>query len=152
MEGISSENQSRVQDASLVVIFCSQLKIDEAYLTQLLDQEEADRRFRSHEARLRQEKLRQYYVGKLSADSSQNWFKHQLYIALGAFLIEAKAMGLDACPMEGFDPQKLDQIFDLKEKGLNNTVLVALGHHSKDDFNKDLQKSRLNSKRLFTNL
>ena len=53
------------------------------------------------------------------------------------------AMGLDAVPIEGFDAGILDAEFGLKEKGYTSLVVVPVGHHSVEDFNKALPKSRL---------
>lgn len=60
------------------------------------------------------------------------------YIALGF-----EAMGLDAVPIEGFDAEVLDAEFGLKEKGYTSLVVVPVGHHSVEDFNAGLPKSRL---------
>ncbi|MCK0077192.1 nitroreductase family protein [Salmonella enterica subsp. enterica serovar Kentucky] len=53
------------------------------------------------------------------------------------------AMGLDAVPIEGFDAEVLDAEFGLKEKGYTSLVVVPVGHHSVEDFNAGLPKSRL---------
>ena len=59
------------------------------------------------------------------------------------FLLGVAAMGLDAVPIEGFDAAILDEEFGLKEKGFTSLVVVPVGHHSVEDFNATLPKSRL---------
>ncbi len=49
----------------------------------------------------------------------------------------------DAVPIEGFDAAILDEEFGLKEKGFTSPVVVPVGHHSVEDFNATLPKSRL---------
>lgn len=50
---------------------------------------------------------------------------------------------IDAVPIEGFDAEVLDAEFGLKEKGYTSLVVVPVGHHSVEDFNAGLPKSRL---------
>ena len=67
----------------------------------------------------------------------------QVYLALGTLLLGAGALGIDACPIEGFSPEAVDEALGLKTKGLRSRVMVALGYRSEDDFNARLPKSRL---------
>ncbi|QCE35317.1 oxygen-insensitive NAD(P)H nitroreductase [Acetobacteraceae bacterium] len=150
MDRVFPENVDRVMNAALVIVFCTKLKVDENYLTLLFDQEEKDGRFRSHESRIKGQKFRQNYVDNHA--NQLEWYKQQAYIALGAFLVEAKALGIDACPIGGFSREKLNDLLSLEDKGLTSTVVVSLGHHSEQDFNKHLNKSRLNLDLLFTDI
>jgi nitroreductase len=61
------------------------------------------------------------------------WSARQLYIALGTLLTSAAVLGIDACPMEGFDIAKFDDILGLAAKGLTARVCCALGYRSSDD-------------------
>jgi nitroreductase len=40
---------------------------------------------------------------------------------------------VDACPMEGFDPAKYDEILGLPAKGYGATNACALGYRAADD-------------------
>src|SRR5262245_2738015 len=40
---------------------------------------------------------------------ANEWAANQTYIALGNFMASAAMLGIDTCPMEGFDPVKYDQ-------------------------------------------
>ncbi len=63
------------------------------------------------------------------ADRSDiSWFARQTYIALGFALQTTAMLGLDACPMEGFDPAAVDKILGLTEKGLSASVMMAIGY------------------------
>ncbi|MCT9675893.1 nitroreductase family protein, partial [Escherichia coli] len=66
-----------------------------------------------------------------------------VYLNVGNFLLGVAALGLDAVPIEGFDAAILDAEFGLKEKGYTSLVVVPVGHHSVEDFNATLPKSRL---------
>ena len=62
------------------------------------------------------------------------------------------ALGVDACPIEGFDQGAVDAALGLREQGLSSTVIVALGFRAKDDFNAKLPKSRLPASEVITTL
>jgi nitroreductase len=57
----------------------------------------------------------------------------QCYIALGTLLTAAAALGVDACPMEGFDKAAYDRILGLTERGLASVVVCPLGYRAADD-------------------
>lgn len=61
------------------------------------------------------------------------WAARQAYIALGVFLATAAMIGVDACPMEGFDPPQFDAILGLRAKGVASLALVTAGYRSPDD-------------------
>ena len=52
----------------------------------------------------------------------------QAYIALGVALVAAAEQEVDSTPMEGFDPDAVDSILGLKERGLRSVVLMPLGY------------------------
>ena len=70
------------------------------------------------------------------------WTSRQVYIALGNFLATAALLGIDACPMEGFDAAQFDQILGLKEQGYHAQVLAAAGYRAEDDAYAKLPKVR----------
>jgi nitroreductase/dihydropteridine reductase len=76
----------------------------------------------------------------------------QTYLAAGTLLLGAAAMGLDACPIEGFDQQALSGALDLRAQGLVPSLIVALGRRAADDFNATLPKSRLPAAQTITRL
>ncbi|MBM2292421.1 NAD(P)H-dependent oxidoreductase [Sulfitobacter pseudonitzschiae] len=52
----------------------------------------------------------------------------QAYIALGIALVAAAEQEVDSTPMEGFDPDTVDEILYLKARGLRSVVLLPLGY------------------------
>jgi nitroreductase len=43
-------------------------------------------------------------------EQRKGWNQKQAYIAMGVILTTAALLGIDACPMEGFDPEKYNEI------------------------------------------
>lgn len=52
----------------------------------------------------------------------------QAYIALGFAMMAAAEQEVDCTPMEGFDPEAVDKILGLRERGLRSVVLLPLGY------------------------
>lgn len=147
-------NEPKIKNASLVVVMCARTRMDDVYLRGVLDQEIKDGRLATEEARVNQHKVRSGYVQKheQSAAGLLQWSARQLYIALGFLLLGAAELGIDACPIEGFDAAAVDKALGLEAQGLASQVLVALGHKSDQDFNASLPKSRLNESVVITEL
>lgn len=85
----------------------------------------------------------------------EEWHAHhaakQAYIALGFGLVAAAEQKIDATPMEGFDPNALDQLLNLKEKGLKSSALLALGYRDAEkDWLVNMKKVRRPQSELFT--
>lgn len=78
-----------------------------------------------------------------------NWNAKQAYIALGNLLAACGELQIDACPMEGFEPEKVDEILGLNEKGLTASVLVTLGYRHVEDATAGAPKVRKSIEELF---
>lgn len=138
-------NERKMLDASHVVVFCAKTAMDDAWLERVVDQEEADGRFATPEAKAANDKGRRFFADmhRVSLKDDHQWMAKQVYLNVGNFLLGVAAMGFDAVPIEGFDAEVLDAEFGLKEKGYTSLVVVPVGHHSVEDFNAGLPKSRL---------
>jgi nitroreductase len=85
-------------------------------------------------------------LARMDAAQGHRWAARQTYIALGVFLASAAMMGIDACPMEGFQPEKYDEILGLKEKRLGSVVIATAGYRAADDNYAQLAKVRFDAK------
>ncbi len=67
----------------------------------------------------------------------------QAYIGLAAALMAAAFEEVDCTPMEGFDPTALDEILDLRARGLRSVTLLPLGYRQESgDWLVNLKKIR----------
>ncbi len=73
------------------------------------------------------------FIGGSIKDHLSEWNARQVYIALGFFMLAAAQLGVDTCPLEGFNPEQVDAILGLPAIGYTSTVLVAAGYRSVDD-------------------
>jgi nitroreductase/dihydropteridine reductase len=74
-----------------------------------------------------------YLHGALDArtgtDVGMSWAARQAYIGLGFGLAASAELGVDTCPMEGFDADAVDAILELP-KHMHVLAYVALGYRS----------------------
>ncbi|MFN7021273.1 MAG: NAD(P)H-dependent oxidoreductase [Phycisphaerales bacterium] len=139
-----SWNQSQITDASHMVVFTRRAEVTpgdvEAHIARIIEVR------RTPPAALND--LRQMMLGSihnpatLPGGSMVAWTRSQAYIALGFFLSACAALGIDACPMEGFDPAKYDEILGLPAQGFHSVVVATAGYRAADDWLAPLAKVR----------
>ncbi len=71
--------------------------------------------------------LKKMYVPR-DAEVNYAHAARQAYIALGIAMVAAAEQEVDSTPMEGFDPNIVDDILDLKARELRSVVLLPLGY------------------------
>ncbi len=100
--------------------------------------------------------MRDMITGAISGKTPEqllNWNMRQAYIALGFGLVVAAEEQVDATPMEGFDPDALDVVLGLQEKGLRSTVIMTLGYRDAGkDYLSAAAKVRREKDELFVRL
>jgi nitroreductase len=129
----ASWDQPQVTDASHFVVFARKLLLTEGDVEKFVN-------LTTDTRGLERGSLRGYFdmmVGDLVRGPRnaiiKEWAARQTYIALGNLLTSAALLGVDACPMEGFDPAKYDEILGLPAKGYGATNACALGYRAADD-------------------
>lgn len=80
------------------------------------------------------------------------WARNQAFIALGNLLTSAALLGIDACPMEGFDRAQYDDILGLRAKGYSSAVIAALGYRLPTDKYAAAPKVRFAREQIFLNV
>jgi len=83
-----------------------------------------------------------FITGQKGAGNLEGWFKSQAYIPLGTMIETASLLGIDNCPMEGFDPNKINEILGLASKNLTATTILALGYRGEDVYSKNAKIRR----------
>lgn len=100
------------------------------------------------------ENYRQQLLGIYPQQDAEQNFNHaakQAYLAFMAALTAAAFEAVDTTPIEGFDPTKLDEILDLRAKGLRSCVMLAVGYRDADkDWLVNLEKVRKSKEDLVT--
>jgi nitroreductase len=65
--------------------------------------------------------------------TTDEWAIRQVYIAIGQFMTSAAMLGIDTCPMEGFNPAKYDEILGLTAQGYASVLVCPAGYRAADD-------------------
>lgn len=77
----------------------------------------------------------------------------QAYIAFGLAIAAAAEQKVDATPMEGFDPAKMDEFLGLTELGLKSVVILPLGYRAEEgDWLQNLKKVRTPKENFVTEI
>ncbi|MGX1023783.1 NAD(P)H-dependent oxidoreductase [Flavobacterium sp. CS20] len=145
----ASWNQPQITDASHLIVFCANTNVDDQYLDRYIKNIAQTRNIDESDLSGMRDMLANTVL-KLDDESRIIWAQKQAYIALGNLLSAVAHFGFDACPMEGFDNEKYDDILDLKSKNLRATVIATLGYRSEDDQLQHAKKVRKSQNELFT--
>ena len=151
-QGMFDFNTAKVKDASHVIIFCSRIYANDEFLHEVLDKEVADGRFAEPKFKEQMHQVRKMFldIRRYEQKDEPHWLVEQVYLNMGALLLGAATLGIDAVPMEGADLKALDEEFELRSKGYTAVAVISLGYRSEDDFNADLPKSRLSEASIIT--
>jgi nitroreductase len=135
-------NQSVVTDCSHLLVFAAWDTYTAERINHMFDLTNEKRGFTNEGFEAYRKNLLANYTAKSAEDNHQHAAK-QAYIAFGMSLAAAAFEGVDATPMEGFNPSAVDEILGLKEKGLKSTLLLPLGYRDvKKDWLAGLVKVR----------
>ena len=136
-----SYGQRQVVDASHLLIICIQTEIDNT---------DVDEHFETIKTiRNTPESILKPFKDDLNATIKNmpltkklNWATKQAYIALGNLMTVCAIEGVDSCPMEGFIPNQIDSILNLKEHGLSSVLMLPVGYRANDDMFASFKKVR----------
>jgi len=134
-------NQKQVYEASHLLVLCIQNDIKDEDVNDYFDNIKVIRN--TPETIL--ESYRNYLLQSMrdkSVEERQQWSMNQAYIALGNLMTVCAIEGIDSCPMEGFNPEKYDEILNLKDKGLKSLLLLPVGYRAEDDMFATFKKVR----------
>ncbi|MDP2337981.1 MAG: NAD(P)H-dependent oxidoreductase [Bacteroidota bacterium] len=142
-------NQPQITEGSHVIVFAAWTGISSESVEKYLNHIASLRGIPVESLAGMRDMINGSIAGK-SPEQLLNWNSRQAYIALGTGLVAAAEEQVDATPMEGFDPDALDAVLGLKEKGLHSTVIMTLGYRDAEkDFLSSAAKVRRDKEELF---
>ena len=127
-----SWNQSQITEASRLVVFTTRTDLTEPDVDRFMTRLAA---VQGRDASTL-EGYRNVIVSFASAmnrEARHAWNARQTYIALGQFMASAAVLGIDTCPIEGFDPAGYDAELELGDTGYATSVVCAAGYRSVED-------------------
>ncbi len=141
-------NQSQITEASHLWIFCNQVTVTGKDIDAFIA-------LKAKTSGIDIEQLEGYGTfmkGKIKEKTNEevfNWTAKQAYISLGTALAACAELKIDSTPMEGFEADKVNELLQLNEQGLNASVLLAIGYRSAEDASQHAKKVRKTANELF---
>lgn len=143
-------NQSVITDCSHLLVFAAWDTYTAERINKMFDLTNDIRGFKNEGW----ENYRQLLLDSYPQRDAETNFNHaakQAYIAFSQAIAAAAFEGVDATPLEGFDPEAVDEILGLREKGLRSAVLLPLGYRKEEeDWLVNLVKVRKSTEDLVT--
>lgn len=139
-----SWGQSQITDASHLVVFASRKTLSAGDITHFIETTAAARGTTA-------ESLKGYHDiinGSLlsrSPEALNAWAAKQTYLAFGNLMTSAALLGVDACPMEGLDAAKYDELLGLSALGYATQAVCALGYRAASDKYATVPKVRFSA-------
>ncbi|SRX75018.1 NAD(P)H-dependent oxidoreductase [Aequorivita antarctica] len=134
-------HQTQVRDASHVLILCVEKRINENFIVDHFKRVEGKRNTPRTILEPFEKALIENF-SKKQAPEIRQWMANQLYLTLGALLTVCAVENIDACPIEGFEPKKYDQLLGLDEKGLESLIVLPVGYRDESDLFINFKKVR----------
>ena len=91
-------------------------------------------------------------ISTLPVEKRNIWTSKQTYLAMGNLLNAAADLNIDVTPMEGFEPEKVNEILGLDKLGLNASLIATVGYRHNEDDTQHYVKVRKSNTELFINL
>ncbi|WP_339704610.1 nitroreductase family protein [uncultured Kriegella sp.] len=143
-------NQSVITDCSHLLIFAAWDTYTAERINTMFDLTNDIRGFKNEGWENYRQMLLDTYPQR-DAETNFNHAAKQAYIAFSQAIAAAAFEGVDATPLEGFDPAAVDEILGLREKGLRSAVLLPLGYRKEEaDWLVNLVKVRKSTEDLVT--
>ena len=143
-------NQSVITDCSHLLVFAAWDTYTAERINKMFDLTNDIRGFKNEGWENYRRLLLDSYPQR-DAETNFNHAAKQAYIAFSQAIAAAAFEGVDATPLEGFDPEAVDEILGLREKGLRSAVLLPLGYRKEEeDWLVNLVKVRKSTEDLVT--
>jgi nitroreductase len=148
----ASYGQAQVTDASHLVVFTSKKNFSEADVDAFIKHTAETRGVSVESLAPFRGMLVGGIVQSMDEKARDAWARNQVFIALGNLLTSAALLGIDACPMEGFDRAQYDEILGLNPKGLATAVIATVGYRLLADKYANAPKVRFPKEQVFTRI
>uniref|UniRef100_UPI004049DB8E NAD(P)H-dependent oxidoreductase n=1 Tax=Flavobacterium sp. TaxID=239 RepID=UPI004049DB8E len=146
-----SWGQSQIIEASHLFVFANEVDLQNNHIESLITNMAKTRG-------LDEENLQGYAdfmkakLVPLDGNIKSTWTSKQTYLALGNLINVAAELKIDVTPMEGFEPEKYNEILGLEKLGLNASLVATIGYRHEDDITQHYSKVRKSTQELFTTI
>lgn len=148
----ASYGQPQITNASHLVVFAAKKNFSEADVDVFITHAAAKRGVPVESLAPFRDMLVGGIVKSMDEPARDAWARNQAYIALGNLLTSAALLGIDACPMEGFDRAQYDDILSLNKQGFGSAVIATLGYRTASDQYAAAPKVRFPKEQVFAHV
>lgn len=126
-------NQPQITEASCVVVMCARLDLggENGLLRKYSLKSMEDLGYSGEESANFEKMLSTSLLSKSSQDL-KCWAQKQVYLAGMSLMLVASERGIDSCPMEGFEPDKVSEVLGLA-KDIVPTLIIPLGYRNMEE-------------------
>ncbi|MBI5414956.1 NAD(P)H-dependent oxidoreductase [Candidatus Peregrinibacteria bacterium] len=140
-------NQTQITDASHLFVFAarndtSEKRIDEYFEVASGGDASVLEKLKDYKA------YQQGFFKDMPKEKQMTWAQRQAYIALGFAMAACAELKIDSCPMEGFEPEKVNEILGIPSH-MTATALLTIGYRKEGPARP---KVRFSEKDLFTKM
>lgn len=141
-------DQAQVTDASDLIVIATKTWMKESDMDEYIQNLVATRKIPDQTESEQFSKAEKYLqkiketISYKTDEEIRTWNQKQAYIAMWFLLLTCAEMGIDACPMEWFYPEKYNEVLWLDALGLTATLIIPVGYRSSDDIYAHLAKVR----------
>ena len=124
------DNAEKILNSSHTIILTTRADLPDSHVDAVFSKERADGRFPDPAKQELWESMTRDFLNlrNYGYKDLNHWMEKQTYMAVGLTMMAAAELGVEATPLEGFDPTSVDKAFKIRETGHSTTVLLALGY------------------------
>jgi nitroreductase / dihydropteridine reductase len=137
-----AHQQQQVTDASHLLVLCRETRVTDEFIEEYVSRSCNTRNLDPASERVAGFKKMLQSAQFMGEKERVHWMTNQVYIALGTVLTVCATERIDACPMEGFISERVDEVLGLKELGLASVLLLPVGYRHAEDSYAHLPKVR----------
>lgn len=141
-----SYDQTQITDSSAVLVFARVKNLETSEVDEFVDNIVSTRGV-TKEMIADYEGMMKYSITSRTDEQKGIWIEKQIYLALGNLLSSLSVLGIDSCPMEGFDSNAYDEILKLED--LKSVVICTIGKRDETDDYQNYKKVRKPLSELF---
>jgi nitroreductase len=141
-------NQSQIEECSHLIVLCRKNKVEQKDINEIVQITLEKRKVEPNQLSGYKKMLESSLT--MEKNKQAIWMENQVYIAMGNLLTVCAVEKIDACPMEGFDREKLDNLLNLDKKNLKSVLMCPVGRRSAEDKYKGLEKIRRPEEKIIT--
>ena len=143
-----SWGQSQIVDASHLLVFANIVDVQENHIDAYVQNIATTRGLSVDDLKGYSDFMKSKIVS-LPVDQKAVWTSKQTYLALANLMNAAAELKIDVTPMEGFEPEKYNEILGFNALGLNASLVAAVGYRHEEDATQHYVKVRKPKQELF---